>query len=527
MSVTSVTPEHLDVLVIGAGLSGVGAGYRLQTECPGKTYAILEGRSSLGGTWDLFRYPGIRSDSDMFTLGYPFRPWKDPKSIADGASILRYIRETAEEYGIDRRIRFDQKVKRATWSSADARWTVEVAVGAAAEPTTYTCDFLYTCCGYYSYDGGYQPDFPGLADYRGQVIHPQQWPEDLDYAGKRVVVIGSGATAVTLVPSMAETAAHVTMLQRSPSYVASLPGSDPFANALRRRLPARLAHTIIKWKNVLMTSAFYQLCKRRPAVAKRGLKRMTARMLPKGYDVDTHFTPTYDPWDQRLCLVPDGDLFTAIKSGQADIVTDHIDHFTETGIALKSGTELEADIVVSATGLVLVPAGGIQIEIDGNAVNTGESVAYRGHMLSGVPNFALCIGYTNASWTLRGDLTSLTVCRLLNHMDLHGYSTVVPTIPAGFERVPILDLSSGYVQRGEGIMPKQGKDHPWNVRQNYVLDLLSTKFGDQYRDLDFSRRARHPLAAPPVVDVSAPTLDAEAQDAAAEAAAATASAGSN
>ena len=507
-----MTSEHLDVLVVGAGLSGVGAGYRLQTECPGKTYAILEGRSDLGGTWDLFRYPGIRSDSDMFTLGYPFRPWKDAKAIADGDSILRYIRETAEDFGIDRHIRFDHKVVRASWSSEDATWTVTAAVAGQAEPVTYTCNFLYMCSGYYSYDGGYQPDFPGLDRYQGQVIHPQQWPEDLDYAGKRVVVIGSGATAVTLVPSMAPDVEHITMLQRSPSYITALPGKDPVADFVRKWLPERLAHRIVRWKNVLVTTAFFQICRRRPELAKKGLRAMVTRLLPEGYDVDSHFTPTYDPWDQRLCLVPDGDLFKAIHSGKAEIVTDHIESFTETGIALRSGTELEADIVVSATGLVLVSCGGIEVEVDGTEVVTGDCVAYKGHMLSGVPNFALCIGYTNASWTLRADLTTQAVCRLINHLDRTGNARAVPTLSADIERRPILDFSSGYIQRGVAIMPKQGTKAPWTVRQNYILDLLSTKVGDQMKDLAFSRRTTRPLPTPPTTDEPEPTLDAEALD---------------
>jgi monooxygenase len=494
--------EHVDVLVVGAGISGIGAGYRLQTECPGLTYAILEGRADLGGTWDLFRYPGIRSDSDMFTLGYPFRPWREPKSIADGASILAYVRETAETFGIDRHIRFQHRVTRASWSSATSTWTVDVTRGDAAEPAQYTCRFLYLCSGYYSYEGGYTPDFPGIDRFGGRVIHPQQWPDDLDYRDKRVVVIGSGATAVTLVPSMAADAAHVTMLQRSPSYIASLPARDPFADLVRRFLPEHLAHRIVRWKNVLVTTAFYQLCRRRPALGRRVLRGMVQRLLPEGIEHDPHFNPAYNPWDQRLCLVPDGDLFTALGSGKASIVTDHIDTFTEHGIRLASGDELEADIVITATGLTLVACGGVQLEVDGTAVDPGQCIAYKGHMLSGIPNLAMCVGYTNASWTLRADLTSRSVCRLLNHMDRHGYAKAVPTLDdPSFEPRPILDLTSGYIARGRDVMPKQGAKSPWNLRQNYVLDLVSTRFGKIDQSIELSR-GHQPLAERASVDAA-------------------------
>jgi len=491
-------PESFDVLVVGAGLSGVGAGYRLQTECPGRTYAILEGRAVMGGTWDLFRYPGIRSDSDMFTLGYAFRPWKDPKAIADGDSILRYIQETAAESGVDRHIRYRQKVVAASWSSADARWTVDVEVGDDRRPVRYHAGFLYLCSGYYSYDGGYEPTFPGRDAFAGPVVHPQRWPDDLDYAGKRVVIIGSGATAVTLVPAMAETAEHVTMLQRSPSWITSLPARDALADALRARLPAQLAHSIIRWKNILMTLAFYQLCRRAPGPAKKLLRAGAARVLPDGYELDPDFSPRYEPWDQRLCLVPDGDLFTAIRSGSASIVTDGIDTFTADGIRLASGREIPADVIVTATGLKLVACGGIDLEVDGEVVRPGDTIAYKGFMLSGVPNVAMCVGYTNASWTLRADLTHRNVCRLLNHMEAHGYARAAPQLDeAVVEPRPLLDLSAGYIRRGADVMPQQGSSGPWKVRQNYVLDLLTTIFGRVDRSMSLTRRPTPAVPATP------------------------------
>lgn len=467
-----MSSEHFDVLVVGAGLSGIGAGYHLQKHCRTKRYALLEGRDDLGGTWDLFRYPGIRSDSDMFTLGYYFRPWTEAKAIADGPAILKYLRETARHYGIDRHIRFWHRVRSAAWSSADARWTVECDAG------TYTCGFLYLCSGYYDYAHGHEPTFPGRDQFRGQVVHPQHWPEDLDYAGKRVVVIGSGATAVTLVPAMAETAAHVTMLQRSPTYVLALPAEDRIADGLRRMLPERVAHWLIRWKNVLFGMYFYRVCKRTPERAKQWLLDRLAQQLPPGFDVARHFTPTYNPWDQRLCVVPDADLFRAIRDGRASVVTDTIDTFTRDGIRLASGEELPADIIVTATGLKLLALGGIRLSVDGVAIDPGQALAYKGLMLSDVPNLALCVGYTNASWTLRADLASLYVCRLLNHMDRRGYRQVVPRYAGDpGETRPLLDLTSGYVRRGADGFPKQGGKAPWVLVQNYVADLMSLYYG--------------------------------------------------
>ena len=473
-----MTPEHVDVLIVGAGISGVGAAHHLQERCPGRSYAILEARADLGGTWDLFRYPGIRSDSDMHTLGFRFKPWTDAKAIADGPAILEYVRETARESGAEDRIRYNHRVVSAAWSSADARWTVEAERTDAGETARLTCDFLFMCSGYYRYDEGYTPEFPGIDRFGGQVIHPQHWPENLDYAGKRVVVIGSGATAVTLVPAMAETAEHVTMLQRSPTYVVSLPGEDKIANGMRRFLPAKAAYTIVRWKNVLLQMASYQLSRRRPKLMKKLIRNGVAKSLPAGYDVDKHFTPTYDPWDQRMCLVPDGDLFETLSSGRAEVVTDRIETFTEKGIELESGDELEADIVITATGLNLLFLGGIQFSLDGEPTDTAEAMTYKGMMLSEVPNLAFTLGYSNASWTLKADLTSEYVCRLLNHMDEHGYRQCVPRARGlAPSEEPIVTLSSGYVLRALDKLPKQGPGDPWMLRMNYALDLRALRHG--------------------------------------------------
>jgi monooxygenase len=470
--------EHLDVLIVGAGLSGIGAGCHLRANCPGKTFAILEARDAIGGTWDLFRYPGIRSDSDMYTLGYSFRPWEEAKAIADGPSILHYIRDTARDHDIDRRIRFNHRVVRAEWSTAEARWTVEAERTDTQETVRLTCGFLFTCTGYYRYDEGYTPDFQGIERFAGQIVHPQQWPEDLDYAGKRVVVIGSGATAVTLVPAMAQEAAHVTMLQRSPSYIVSLPARDPLADFLRDKLPAKVAYPIVRWKNVLLTSTFFHLSRRAPNFIKRLIRKGVEKRLPPGYDVDTHFKPRYNPWDQRVCLVPDGDLFEAIGKRGASIVTDQIETFTEKGLRLASGRELEADLVVTATGLNLLPLGGMAITVDGEEIELGETVGYKGLMFSGVPNLAIAIGYTNASWTLKSDLACQYVCRLLNHMDEHGYRQCTPRAPdPSLPTQPFIDLVSGYVLRSIERFPKQGSRTPWRLHQNYPRDILMLRRG--------------------------------------------------
>jgi len=470
--------EHFDVVIIGGGLSGVGAGYHLQTSCPNRTYLILEGRERLGGTWDLFRYPGIRSDSDMYTLGYAFRPWTNPKSIADGPSILEYVKETAREYGIDQKIRFRHQVKRASWSSEGARWTVEAEHGGKGEVVRFSCGFLFLCGGYYNYEAGYTPDFPGTENFAGRIVHPQKWTDDINYAGQRVVVIGSGATAVTLVPAMAREAAHVTMLQRSPSYVVSLPGEDRLANWLRRHVPARLAYAITRWKNVLLGMYFFRLSRKRPERVKRFILRRLQRELGPDYDIGTHFTPRYNPWDQRMCLVPDSDLFGAIREGRASVVTDHIETFTEKGIKLRSGQELAADLIVTATGLDLLPLNGVALSVDGRPVVPAKTLTYKGMMYSDVPNLATAFGYTNASWTLKCDLTCEYVCRLLNHMQKHGYAQCTPrNDDPTIQEEPWVDFSSGYIQRSMHKFPKQGSKKPWKLYQNYVLDIMALGFG--------------------------------------------------
>jgi monooxygenase len=470
--------EHVDVLIVGAGLSGIGAAHHLQERCPGKSYAILEARAEIGGTWDLFRYPGIRSDSDMHTLGYRFRPWTEAKSIADGPSILRYVRDTAREGGIDRHIRFNHRVVSAAWSSEEARWTVTAERSDDGGTVTLTCGFLFVNSGYYRYDEGFTPEFPGLDRFGGEVIHPQHWPEGFDYSGKRVVVIGSGATAMTLVPAMAKDAAHVTMLQRSPTYVISMPGEDGLANRLRAVLPDRVVYPLVRWKNVFLQGAFYRLSRRRPELIKKILRRGTIKALPPGYDVDKHFKPRYNPWDQRVCLVPDADLFQVLHDGSAEIATDRIATFSEDGIELESGARLEADVVVTATGLNLLFLGGIEITIDGAEPDLPRALTYKGMMLSDFPNFAYTLGYTNASWTLKADLTSEYICRLLNHMDAGGHRIATPTVsdPAITEE-PLLDFSSGYVQRSLDQLPKQGSKEPWKLRQNYPVDLRMLRHG--------------------------------------------------
>ena len=476
---SEAAPEHVDVLIVGAGLSGICAGYHLQDKCPEKSYAILEARDSISGTWDLFRYPGIRSDSDMYTLGFRFRPWPDAQAIADGSAIREYVRDTARDYGIDDHIRFHHRVKHADWSPEDGRWTVDVErTDNGGGPTRLTCDFLFFCSGYYSYDEGYTPHFEGTDRFRGEIVHPQHWPEDLDYSGKRVVVVGSGATAVTLVPALAERAAHVTMLQRSPSYIVSLPGRDPLARALRRVLPKRLVYPIVRWKNVLLTMASFQISRKRPQIMKAIVRKGLERRLPPGYPIDPHFKPRYNPWDQRLCLVPDGDLFDAICDGTASVATDRIETFTETGLKLESGAQLEADIVVTATGLNLLPLGGATLALDGEQVRFPERITYKGMMLSGVPNMALAVGYTNASWTLKCELTCEYVCRLLNHMDRHGYTVCTPQNrdPSVFPE-PLIDFSSGYVLRAIDQFPKQGSKPPWRLYQNYARDLVLLRAG--------------------------------------------------
>jgi cation diffusion facilitator CzcD-associated flavoprotein CzcO len=471
--------EHLDVLIVGAGLSGIGAGHYIQTECPWASYAIFEARGAIGGTWDLFRYPGIRSDSDMYTLGYSFRPWDGDKAIADGGDILRYIRETAAEEGIDQHIRFHHRILSADWSTDGARWHVTAERSDTGEVVELTAGFVFSCSGYYRYDRGHQPDFPGMDRFEGTIVHPQAWPEDLDYAGKRVVVIGSGATAVTLIPSLAREAAHVTMLQRSPSYIATVPAKNPLADLLRTVLPGGRGGRAARWMMALGTQATYQVSRRYPGPVRKLLRAGVKAQLPRGYDVDTHFNPRYDPWDQRLCAVPNGDLFKAIRKGQASVVTDHIATFTETGISLASGAELDADIVVSATGLEMLFIGGIEVTVDGAEVDVPNRLTYKGMMLEGVPNLALAIGYTNASWTLKCDLTCDYVCRLLQHLRATGNRQCTPeNHEAGVSAEPLLGLSSGYIARAAGQFPQQGSKAPWRVHQSYLADYRALKRSD-------------------------------------------------
>jgi monooxygenase len=480
------SPEHVNVLIVGAGLSGIGAAVHLQQNCPGKSYAILESREAIGGTWDLFRYPGIRSDSDMFTLGYSFKPWLGENSITDGESILDYINETAREYGVGEKVRFGHKVLAAEWSSADARWTVRAERD--GEPVEITCDWLYGCTGYYRYDEGFSPSFEGTERFEGEIVHPQHWPEDLDYAGKRVVVIGSGATAMTLVPAMAERAAHVTMLQRSPTYVIARPARDAVAHLLRRLLPEKAAYTATRWKNVFLMLASYKISRRWPQVIKRIIRKEAQAKLPEGYDVDTHFKPRYNPWDERLCVVPDADLFKAIGSGKAEVVTDHVETFTEKGIRLQSGKELEADVIVTATGLNMLVLGGMQILIDGKEKQMSETVGYKGMMFSGVPNMCIAMGYTNASFTLKTDLVADYVCRLIKHMDANGYRVATPKAPGpDIETEPFIDLKSGYVLRSLDQLPKQAAAHPWRLHQNYAQDIRLLRKGPIDDEIEFSR----------------------------------------
>jgi monooxygenase len=497
-----MTTEHVDVLIVGAGLSGIGAAHHLQANCPGKSYAILESRDAIGGTWDLFRYPGIRSDSDMFTLGYSFRPWTAAKSIADGPAILDYVRDTATEGGIEPHIRFGHRVTRVAWSTAEARWAITAERTDTGETVEMTSSFIFSCTGYYRYDEGFTPDFPGLDRFGGKLIHPQLWPEDYDYSGKRVVVIGSGATAVTLIPAMAETAEHVTMLQRSPTYIMALPGEDPIANAIRRVLPSKAAYAVVRWKNVLTQGVFFGLSRRAPRLVKRLIAKMVQRQLPDNVPLDPHFTPTYNPWDQRVCLVPDGDLFKALRSGKASVATDTIETFTETGIKLTSGAELEADAVVTATGLNLLALGGMEIVVDGREIALNDTIGYKGMMFSDIPNLAIALGYTNASWTLKCDLTCEYVCRLLNHMDANGYAQVTPrNHDANLQTLPFIDLKSGYVARAIDQFPRQGIRAPWRLYQNYARDIIMLKRGAlEDGALEFTRAPasvpeQEPLAA--------------------------------
>ena len=494
--------EHFDVLIMGAGLSGIDAAHHLQKLCPNKSYIILEQRERIGGTWDLFRYPGIRSDSDMLTMGYSFRPWTKPKAISPGEDIRDYITAAARDGGIDRNIRFRHRIQRAAWSSQEAKWTVDVVRNlpdGRDEPVTLTCNFLFSCAGYYRYAAGYTPEFPDIGRFQGRVVHPQAWPEDLDYAGKRVVIVGSGATAVTLLPAMAKTAGHVTMLQRSPTYIVSMPEQDKIANWLRGFLPAMWAYKLSRWKNVAFMIYVYQLAQRFPDFVKTGIVNKVREELGPNYDVATHFTPRYKPWEQRLCLVPDADLFQAIKAGRASVVTDRIETFTEKGIQLKSGMELEADIVVTATGLVLQAFGGAELSVDGRSVDPGKTLAYKGVMMSGVPNLASVFGYINASWTLKADLICTYVCRLLNFMDRKGVRQVTPQKRDETAAAPFVEkFTPGYMERALASWPKQGSKPPWRVYQNYIRDAISLKWSPVANDaLEFSNPPKASSKAAP------------------------------
>ena len=468
---TAVLPEHVDVLIVGAGISGIGAGCHLRRDLPGKSFAILEGRDAIGGTWDLFRYPGIRSDSDLHTFAYAFKPWTSDNAIADAEEIVEYLREAVDEYELDPHIHFRHKVVAAQWSSEEARWTVRVERADTGAATEISCNVLFSASGYYDYEQGFRPTFEGEEDFAGTIVHPQEWPEDLSYLGKRVVVIGSGATAITLIPAMAPEASHVTMLQRSPGYVVSLPAKDPVANTLRRILPERTAYRLVRGMNIARQKLVWDLSKARPGLVRRLIRAYNKAQLPRGYDIDKHFNPQYDPWDQRLCLARSGDLFKAIRSGKASVVTDRVERFTERGILLESGEELEADIVVTATGLNLLAFGGIDLQVDGRPVEIADELAYKGMMLSGIPNFAFAVGYTNASWTLKVDLVCKHLNRMLAHMDEHGYDTMVPVADdPTLERRPLLDFSAGYVQRSIDQFPKQGSHGPWTVEMSYRSD---------------------------------------------------------
>jgi monooxygenase len=469
--------EHLDVLIVGAGISGISAAWHLQDRCPSKTYAILERRQGMGGTWDLFKYPGIRSDSDMFTLGFRFKPWTSAKAIADGREILAYLKEAAAENGIDKNIRYSQEVTAAEWSDADNRWTVTVHNG--TEEVTMTCTFLFATTGYYNYDQGYSPTFEGSEDFAGTIVHPQHWPTDLDYTGKKIVVIGSGATAITLIPALVNGGAgHVTMLQRSPSYVGSLPDVDPIAAKANKYLPEAAAHVVNRWKAIIFSTAQYQLARRFPKYMRKTLLTMAQRRLPEGYDVEKHFGPRYNPWDERLCLAPNGDLFKTIRKGNADVVTDTIDRFVPEGIKLNSGDVLDADIIVTATGLNLRLFGGAAIRRNGEPVDLTQTMSYKGMMLSGMPNMAFTIGYTNASWTLKADLVSEFACRVLNYMDANGFDTVVPEHPGNaVDERPLMDFTPGYVLRALDSLPKAGSKAPWKLKQNYFFDVRMIRQG--------------------------------------------------
>jgi cation diffusion facilitator CzcD-associated flavoprotein CzcO len=479
-------PEFSDVLIIGAGISGIGAAYRIHEKNPQLSYTLLERRERIGGTWDLFRYPGIRSDSDIFTLSLPYEPWVRPENVADGADIREYLTNAARKHGIDRHIRFDTHVKSAEWNSTTDTWTVRAEVGGLEK--VYRGRFLFFGTGYYSYDDPYTPEFPGIEEFCGEVAHPQFWPESLDYAGKRVVVIGSGATAISLIPAMAQKAALVTMLQRSPTYMMPSPRIDPMVDFIRKILPRRVSHSVVRFRNSMIHYLTYFMFRNAPKLGRRLIRKVNMSRLPDGYDVDVHFKPKYNPWDQRMCLVLDGDIFSHISAGRVDVVTDQVDHVDATGIVLKSGGRVDADVIVTATGLQLQALGGIQIDVDGEEVKPTDRFVYKEYLLEDVPNMAWCIGYTNASWTLRADMTAKAVAKLLAYMNSHGYTHAYPHLgDAPITEKLAWDLEAGYIQRAPHALPRSGNRRPWHVRHNYVLDVIDHRFDRIEESMVFGR----------------------------------------
>jgi cation diffusion facilitator CzcD-associated flavoprotein CzcO len=494
LGLTATDAEYWDVLIIGAGISGIGAAYRIQEKNPGLSYTVLERRQRIGGTWDLFRYPGVRSDSDIFTLSFPFEPWRREESIADGPDIWRYLVDTARKHSIDEHIQLNTYVRSADWDSETDTWTLRAEQDGTDK--TYRCRFLFFGTGYYDYDNPYSPELPGIENFDSDVVHPQHWPASTDYAGKRIVVIGSGATAISLIPTLTEKAAHVTMLQRSPSYLFSMPRIEPMGRAIQKLLPRQVAHSLIRWRNALFFWFMYLVARELPNVMKWVIRHRAIRNLPDGYDVDTHFKPRYNPWDQRMCMILDSDLYKAISDGRVDVVTDHIDHIDATGIVLKSGHHLDADMIVTATGLRLQALGGITVSVNGEKIDPADRFVYKEHMLEDLPNMAWCIGYTNNSWTLRADMTARSVAKLLAYMDSHGYTHAYPRrADNAMPEKPLWNLQAGYVKRAAHVLPKSGTHRPWHVRHNFVLDAIDHRFDRIEESMVFGRAARASAAS--------------------------------
>ena len=481
--------EHIDVLIVGAGISGIGAGYYLKNKCPSKSFKILESRNNLGGTWDLFKYPGIRSDSDMTTMGYRFKPWTGKNLVADGGAILDYLNDVVDENGFRDKIQYDSHVTKAWWKSNESKWYVTYQDSAHGNESMITCNFLYFCVGYYDYENGHEPEFEGQSDFNGDIIHPQHWPENLNYKDKNVVVIGSGATAVTLIPSMADETKHITMLQRSPTYYMVRPNIDPIGAFFRRFMGKTVSYFVMRWKNIQLQSWFFKRARKDPKLIKEFLIGVVKEKLNPEYNVDKHFTPSYNPWEQRLCLVPDGDLFNAINEGKASVVTDHVDSFTSNGIKLKSGNELPADIIVTATGLKLMICSNIEIKVDDETIDISDTMTFKGMMVSNVPNVVWTFGYTNASWTLRADLTAEYTCKILNYMDKHDYKVATPSPNSEIgEDGTWLDFNSGYVTRSAHLFPRNGDRDPWRNTQNYIKDVVDLRYGNvKDEELIFSK----------------------------------------